>query len=353
MAIYTLDMGSTSLTAVPPAQFAALGIKERDHLQRALQDKIDVIAPETMVLTEEFGQWEDAKRRIDLLCLDKDRQLVVVELKRTDDGGHLELQALRYAAMVSAMTFQQAVAAHAAFLAKKGLDSGAAETRIREFLDAPEGPVTLSERVRIVLAAADFSREITTTVLWLNNQGLDLTCVRLQPLRVGNHFLIDVKQVVPLPEAQAYQIAIRDKAKQQDKAESTSRDFTKYEVSTSYGTTTGVNKRRFMFEVVREAVKQGVTPEKINEAVPWRRTTMFLKAPGTLGGAAVMNLFPEKDPGRYFCDDEEVFHVNDATYVMSNQWGATVEEAANSVIQLLPTGAVTYRPLKETQSTQS
>jgi hypothetical protein len=35
---------------------------------------------------------------------------VVVELKRDEDGGHMELQALRYAAMVSAMTFDQAVA---------------------------------------------------------------------------------------------------------------------------------------------------------------------------------------------------------------------------------------------------
>jgi len=32
-------------------------------------------------------------------------------LKRTEDGGHLELQAIRYAAMVSTMTFDQAVSA--------------------------------------------------------------------------------------------------------------------------------------------------------------------------------------------------------------------------------------------------
>ena len=256
MAIYTLDMDmdmdmdmdSVSLAVVAPSQFAALGVKEREHLQRALQDNIEVIAPGTMVLAEEFGEWEDARRRIDLLCLDKDRQLVVVELKRTDDGGHLELQALRYAAMVSAMTFQQAVAAHATHLAKKGMDSDAAEARIREFLDAPEGPVTLSSAVRIVLAAAGFSREITTTVLWLNSQGLDVICVRIQPLRVGNQFAIDVQQVIPLPEAQAYQVAIRDKANQQVKAEASGRDFTKYEVTTSFGSSTGLPKRRFMFE---------------------------------------------------------------------------------------------------------
>ena len=345
MTIYTLDMGSISLAAVPPAQFAALGVKEREHLQRALQDNIDVIAPGTMVLTEEFGHWEDAKRRIDLLCLDKDRQLVVVELKRTDDGGHLELQALRYAAMVSAMTFHQAVNAHAAYLSKKGGDTDAAEARIREFLDSPEGELTLSRKVRIVLAAADFSREITTTVLWLNDQGLDVICVRLQPLRVGDHFMIDVQQIIPLPAAQAYQVAIRDKAILLEKAEVSGRDFTKYEITNSIGTSTGLPKRRFMFEVVREAVKQGIPPEKIMEAVPLRRWTMFLSKPGTLSGGELMQQYPEKDPGRYFCDDEEVFQVNAHTYAMSNQWGANTEDAAKNVIQLLSKGSVSYRAL--------
>ena len=36
-------------------------------------------------VAEEFSDWEDSHRRIDLLCLDKDADLVVVELKRTED----------------------------------------------------------------------------------------------------------------------------------------------------------------------------------------------------------------------------------------------------------------------------
>ena len=63
--------------------------------------KLRSSCPSGMVLAEEFGEWEASRRRIDLLVLDKDANLVVVELKRTDDGGHMELQALRYAAMVS------------------------------------------------------------------------------------------------------------------------------------------------------------------------------------------------------------------------------------------------------------
>jgi RecB family endonuclease NucS len=55
------------------------------------------------VITEEFSEWEDSSRRIDLLCLDQKARLVAIEIKRTEDGGHMELQAIRYAAMVSSM----------------------------------------------------------------------------------------------------------------------------------------------------------------------------------------------------------------------------------------------------------
>ncbi len=53
-----------------------------------------MIAPDLLVVSEEFGEWDDSRRRIDLLAIDRDANLVVIELKRTEDGGHMELQAI-------------------------------------------------------------------------------------------------------------------------------------------------------------------------------------------------------------------------------------------------------------------
>ena len=78
-------------------------------MQRILRTNIGAIAPDCYVLAEEYCDWADSKRRIDLLCIDSDANLVVVELKRTEDGGHADLQAIRYAAMISPMTFDEAV----------------------------------------------------------------------------------------------------------------------------------------------------------------------------------------------------------------------------------------------------
>jgi hypothetical protein len=77
-----------------------------------------VLGDDLYVQTEEFGEWEDSRRRIDLLAIDQQANLVVIELKRTTDGGHMELQAIRYASMISAMTFERAVLLCTVFVAK-------------------------------------------------------------------------------------------------------------------------------------------------------------------------------------------------------------------------------------------
>ena len=109
MPLYQVNSGR--LTALPPTTFVAQKVMERRDLQQLLLADISVLGDEMMVIGEEFGDWEDSKRRIDLLCLDKQANLVVVEIKRTEDGGHMELQAIRYAAMVASMTLERAIAA--------------------------------------------------------------------------------------------------------------------------------------------------------------------------------------------------------------------------------------------------
>ncbi|MFQ5416836.1 MAG: hypothetical protein ACE5FL_07290, partial [Myxococcota bacterium] len=84
MAIFEIE--AESIQPIPEARFRELGLKERGDLQRVLRDRIEVVAPDTLVLAEEFGSWEDSRRRIDLLALDREANLVVIELKRNEHG---------------------------------------------------------------------------------------------------------------------------------------------------------------------------------------------------------------------------------------------------------------------------
>ena len=99
------ELTPDALRKLKESSLVDLKIRERGDLQPLLKGQIEVLEDDLYVVAEEFGDWEDSRRRIDLLAVDKEANLVVIELKRTIDGGHMELQAIRYASMVSAMRF--------------------------------------------------------------------------------------------------------------------------------------------------------------------------------------------------------------------------------------------------------
>ena len=152
------------LSPLVSTSFQEENLWERRDLQRLLRANIEVIADDIMVIAEEFGEWSESGRRIDLLAIDKDANLVVIELKRTDDGGHMELQAIRYAAMVANMTWDQAKAAFQKYLTSNSMDLDA-ESRMCEFLgwDSPRED-DFAQNVRIVLASANFSKSVLRVI---------------------------------------------------------------------------------------------------------------------------------------------------------------------------------------------
>lgn len=217
-------IANEGLIPVNKTGFESEALRERQDIQRLVKNHIAVLGTDLLVIAEEFGEFEDSRRRIDLLAVDKQANLVVIELKRTSDGGHMELQAIRYAAMIANMTWDNAVNTFDRFL-KGDLN---AEQELLQFLewDEPRQDEFGSE-VRIILAAADFSKEITTSVLWLNQMELDITCIRLNLYKLNNELILNAEQIIPLPETESYQIELREKrrdarvAKQSDKDRST------------------------------------------------------------------------------------------------------------------------------------
>lgn len=346
MAIYELT--KDALRALPKTTFGAVNIREREDLQRMLRAQIDVISPDTLIIAEEFSQWEDANRRIDLLGVDRQGNLVVIELKRTESGGHMELQALRYAAMVSAMTFDRAVSLYAKMLADQGKE-GDADTLLREFLDLDDADEPVEDRfaqdVRIVLASAEFSKELTTCVIWLNERGLDIRCVRLRPYLDEGRVFVDVQQVIPLPEAEQYQVQLRAKAQKERASRQSSREFTKFAVTVGGKRMENLTKRRAVFELIRYLCAHGVMPAHIMDRVTFRKINSFRWVDGevvredefieraTQDGEANNRRF---DAWRFFTADDELIRADGKTYSVSNQWGSRAMKWMAQVIEAFP-----------------
>ncbi len=151
---------NNGIEPIQDATFAELGLTERDDLQRLLRDQIEIIAPDTLVISEEFADWDGSQRRIDLLAIDRDANLVVIELKRTVDGGHMDLQAIRYASMISSMTFAHAVRIFASYNELRGRNVDAEQT-ILAFLGWGEpSEEDFGNDVRIVLHRPSLAKRL-------------------------------------------------------------------------------------------------------------------------------------------------------------------------------------------------
>lgn len=186
---------------------------------------------------------------------------MVIELKRTVDGGHMELQALRYAAMISTMTFTQVVRASAKYRKSRGLEDdteGTARSDSLGWLDlGDDEEPAIPREVGVVLVSEDFSQEITTTALWLNEfHSFDIRCIRLSPNKLGDRLLLDVQHVIPLPEASAYTVRVREKETAVKQATQSAADWTKFIVHTPGGSTKPLPKRWAMLRLVENLAKQ-------------------------------------------------------------------------------------------------
>jgi hypothetical protein len=339
------------IEAVDAKTFSVLGVTERGHLQRVIRGKLDVIAPDCYLLAEEFSDWEGAWRRIDLLAIDRDARLVVIELKRTEDAGHAELQAIRYAAMISTMTFEQAVDAHRRYLADNGI-SGDARERILSFLGWPEPQAEeFASDVRIILVAANFSKELTTAVLWLRDRKVDITCVRLQPYSFEGKTLLHVQVVIPLPETAEYQIKVREREEIRREAAVSSSRNQKYDVIAGELTQRQLYKRQALHRLIRALAQRGVSPGRMMEAVPSYKAFLFVSAEGDLQGEAFIEAARAEcarvgrafETKRFSIRDDELIHFDGRTYAVTNQIGANLETVLTQLSEAFPFADVHWR----------
>ena len=262
----------------------------------------------------------------------------------------MELQALRYAAMISSLTFSRAIEIYEDYLGDHDNDYDAQQELLR-FLDWDEIDEDLfGQHVKIVLVAADFSKELCTTVMWLNDSGLDIQCVRIAPYIHNGEVLLDVQTVIPLPEVADYQVRIREKKMAQE-AKSSSRDYTKYNLTVADQTYEGLNKRRLMLRVVTTIVNSGRSPEEIRAVVPDKKSNLFEKLDGELSSVQfVEQLTAQKGAraSRYFTRDDELFCVTGKTYALTNQWGAkTVQTTIEALKGGFPECEIQYEPVEQ------
>lgn len=154
-----------------------MSIKQAGYTENEVRDmvaaNIGTFFPGLMTIATEFSRWEDSTRRLDILAIDTDRNLYVIEFKRDNDAAHAELQALRYAAMLSVCNVNDLLEAGYQYRKKQDqfFSKEAWLSELLNFLGEKDAEkIELPPIPRIVLVSSQFNKEITTTVLWLNER---------------------------------------------------------------------------------------------------------------------------------------------------------------------------------------
>jgi hypothetical protein len=218
--MYQIDKTTNSITALSAKGFGVLGFNERAHLQEWIAKCPECLGEELLILAKEFDGFDETKERLDLLALDKQGCLVVIENKLDDSGRDVVWQALKYASYCSSLSKSQIVAIHQSYLAKNG--GGDAREKIEEFLDKEDFEnVILNSGTdqRIILVAANFRKEVTSTALWLLQHRVRLQCIRATAFDNGGQLFLNMEKIIPTPEAEDFMIGVAEKEKEQQSTE--------------------------------------------------------------------------------------------------------------------------------------
>ena len=218
--MYQINPTTNQLTKLSKKRFSDLGFKEREHLQEWLVNCPTALGEDLLIIQKEFDGFDETRERLDLLALDKSGNLVLIENKLDDSGRDVVWQSLKYASYCSGLKKADILRLFQNYLDRYA-DGGNASELICEFLEAEDfSDVILNSGTeqRIKLVAANFRKEVTSTVLWLLQYNLQIQCYKATPFQHGETLFLNLEQIIPTPEAADFMIGITEKENEEKSA---------------------------------------------------------------------------------------------------------------------------------------
>lgn len=216
--MFLIDTLSKKAISLEKKSFSELKLTERYDLQEWIADNPRILGENLLIIQKEFDGFSDTNERLDLLALDENGKLVIIENKLDDSGKDVVWQALKYVSYCATLTKSEITEIY-----QRYLKQGNAQEKISEFYDGQDYESIRLNAVegdqRIILVAANFRKEVTSTVLWLRNyHGVDITCIKVTPYKDGDKLYLDAEQILPIQDIGDYQIRLSAK-KEEEKEE--------------------------------------------------------------------------------------------------------------------------------------
>jgi hypothetical protein len=256
-----LQIDTGSPVTLKPVPFA--GRVDELTLERWIVENPELVGEELLVLGHQLADFEEDKDRLDVLALDRTGEIVLIELKVSEDFRVTDLQALAYAGAYAKRTSNDFAAtllrhmrkqAQAAAAGTPGAASGSdgerstsapveidtlgvevavpdvsiedARAAIAAFIEVDDfADWEPSQHVRIKLVAPNFPRRVLQTVKWLG----DVYSVRLEAITIRlfetapQKYSIAFERLLPLPSEEQFDMTVREREERKRQENSTRR----------------------------------------------------------------------------------------------------------------------------------
>lgn len=246
--MYEVDIKNKKLIKLKTTKFSTLGLREAIDIEEWIENTPEILGEKLLIIHRQLQLPTGGK--LDLLAIDKNANLVIIELKRDDSGTDVEWQAIKYTSYCANFLPEEIFRYYAKYLQSY---EDEAQLKIEEFID--EEIDKLNEKQRIILVSREFHSDVISAVLWLRDYEIDIECVKLKLyLDRDNTLFLDSDKIIPLPEAANY---IKKKETKQKDAKRSPRSSFSLEKS---NLPTNELEKRLLYTLQR---KSDITPRLI------------------------------------------------------------------------------------------
>ncbi len=204
--LYEIDSTNKVLVPLTETEFGLLGFRERNDIQEWIANNPEILGEDLLIIAKEFSAFDMTNERADLIALDRDGNLVIIELKRDDSGTEVHWQAIKYASYFRKVKPDQIVKINAEY---KKIDEQQSVEEIVNFINSDNELAVVNQKQRIILASHRFAREVTSAILWLSDYAVDIKCIEIIPFKDENNHgcFIMSNTLLPVPGTESFEIS--------------------------------------------------------------------------------------------------------------------------------------------------
>lgn len=225
--MYILNSSNNELEEVQETTFSEHDLKERQHIEEWIRKSPEILGEDLLIIAHEYDKFE-VNERLDLLAVDKEGNLVIIEVKRDTTGGNVDFQALKYASYCVRLSPQDILEIYEEYLNVHASLLNAKDELV-EFLEVEaeeEVNNVLNTNQRIIIVGREIDKRILSVCTWLYENRIDIKCITIKPYKLGDQVIIDADPIIPPYKLEDYYI--NKKAVTRDRQITVDNDISKF-----------------------------------------------------------------------------------------------------------------------------